>query len=219
MPMRQIDVRFPSEREKQTIAVMSRPDQKKVMDYIRTHLTFRNLGIYICLSTGLRIGEVCALKWKDIDAVNGMISIGRTLQRIYLVGEGERRTELLEDIPKSLNSMREIPMTRELLRVLKPLKKMMNPDFYVLSNDARPIEPRTYRNHYKRLMRELGVPEIRFHGLRHSFATRCIESRCDYKTVSVLLGHSSISTTLNLYVHPGIDQKRKCVEQMFRAIK
>mgnify|MGYP003434951792 len=91
--------------------------------------------------------------------------------------------------------------------------------FYVLTNSAQPTEPRTYRNYYKRLMKELDMPKLKFHGLRHSFATRCIEGKCDYKTVSVLLGHSNISTTLNLYVHPNMEQKKKCVEQMFKTLR
>ncbi|MCM1199399.1 MAG: tyrosine-type recombinase/integrase [Clostridium sp.] len=91
--------------------------------------------------------------------------------------------------------------------------------YYVLTNSSRPVEPRTYRNYYRKVMSQLDLPVLKFHGLRHSFATRCIESKCDYKTVSVLLGHSNISTTLNLYVHPDKEQKRKCVEQMFRTLK
>ena len=103
--------------------------------------------------------------------------------------------------------------------MIKPLKKVVNRSFYVLTNTATPTEPRTYRNYYKRLMAQLNIPALKFHGLRHSFATRCIESNCDYKTVSVLLGHSNISTTLNLYVHPNMEQKRRCVEQMYKALK
>ena len=72
---------------------------------------------------------------------------------------------------------------------------------------------------YERLIKRLGIPKLKFHGLRHSFATRCIESKCDYKTVSVILGHSNISTTLNLYVHPNMEQKKKCIDQMYRALK
>lgn len=91
--------------------------------------------------------------------------------------------------------------------MLKPLKKVINDDYYILTNDERPTEPRTYRNYYKRLMEKLDIPKLKYHGLRHSFATRCIEVGCDYKTVSVLLGHSNISTTLDLYVHPNMEQK------------
>ena len=90
---------------------------------------------------------------------------------------------------------------------------MVNADYYILTNEPLPTEPRTYRNYYKRLMEHLGIPKLKFHGLRHSFATRCIESNCDYKTVSVLLGHSNISTTLNLYVHPNMEQKETLYRQ------
>lgn len=216
---RQIDIRFPTERERQEVEVLSKANQRKIMEFVKSNFTFQNLGIYICLSAGLRIGEVCALTWDDIDAEQGVIYVTKTIQRIYLVGEMEKHTEVIIDTPKSKNSIREIPMTRDLMRIIKPLKKVVNGSFYVLTNSAAPTEPRTYRNYYKRLMKQLDIPALKFHGLRHSFATRCIESNCDYKTVSVLLGHSNISTTLNLYVHPNMEQKKRCVEQMFKALR
>jgi integrase len=213
------EIQYPTVRENQNIEVLSRTHQKKVMNYIQEHFTFRSLGIYICLSSGIRIGEICALTWDDIDTENGTIHIRKTIQRIYMIEDGNRRTELLLDTPKTKNSIREIPMSRELLRMLKPFKKIVNPTFFVLTNDAKPTEPRTYRSYYKTLMRDLEIPELKFHGLRHSFATRCIESNCDYKTVSVLLGHSKISTTVNLYVHPNMEQKKKAIDQMFKGLK
>ena len=219
MEHRQIDIRFPTERERQEVEVLSKANQRKIMEFVKNNFTFQNLGIYICLSAGLRIGEVCALTWNDIDAEQGVIYVNKTIQRIYLVGEIEKRTEVIIDTPKSKNSIREIPMTKELLRMVKPLKKVVNSSFFVLTNSAAPTEPRTYRNYYKRLMKQLDIPALKFHGLRHSFATRCIESNCDYKTVSVLLGHSNISTTLNLYVHPNMEQKKRCIEQMLKAIQ
>jgi len=213
------DIQFPTEREKYTIEVLNRSDQKKIMNYIQEHFTFRNLGVYICLSSGMRIGEVCALTWEDVDTENGIISVNRTIQRIYVIEDGSRKTELILDTPKTKNSIREIPISKDLLRILKPFKKIVNPSFFVLTNDIKPTEPRTYRSYYKNLMKELKMPDLKFHGLRHSFATRCIESNCDYKTVSVLLGHSNISTTLNLYVHPNMEQKKKAIEQMFKALR
>jgi integrase len=213
------NIQFPTEREKQVIDVLSRSHQKKLMGYVQEHFTFRNLGIYICLCVGMRIGEVCALIWDDIDTDNGIIRIRRTIQRIYMVEEGERKTELLIDTPKTKNSIREIPMSHDLLKILKPIKKIVNGNFFVLTNDSRPTEPRTYRAYYKKLMLTLDIPPMKFHGLRHSFATRCIESKCDYKTVSVLLGHSNITTTLNLYVHPNMEQKKKCIDQMYKSLK
>lgn len=213
------DIQFPTVRESQSMEVLSRTDQKKIMNYIQEHFTFRNLGVYICLSAGMRIGEVCALTWEDVDTDNGVINVRRTIQRIYVIEDGIRRTEIILDTPKTKNSIREIPLSKDLLRILKPFKKIVNPSFFVLTNDAKPTEPRTYRSYYKNLMKDLKMPELKFHGLRHSFATRCIESKCDYKTVSVLLGHSNISTTLNLYVHPNMEQKKKAIEQMFKTLR
>ena len=213
------DIRFPTVREKHIVEVLSRSHQKKIMQHIQERFTFRNLGVYLCLSTGMRIGEVCALTWEDIDTDSGIINISKTIQRIYTIDTGVRKTELILDTPKTKNSIREVPMNRELLRMIKPIKKVMNPHFFVLTNDQKPTEPRTYRSYYKKFMQELGMPNLKFHGLRHSFATRCIESKCDYKTVSVLLGHSNISTTLNLYVHPNLEQKKKAIDQMYRSLK
>lgn len=212
------DIKYPTDTNSKTIEVLSVANHKKILKHIQENFTFRNLGIYICLNTGLRIGEVCALKWSDIDITAGTIAIQRTIERIYIVDDGKKHTELVTNTPKTKNSFREIPMSKELLALVKPLKKVVNDEYYVLTNEPSPTEPRTYRNYYKRLMKELEIPELKFHGLRHSFATRCIESNCDYKTVSVLLGHSNISTTLNLYVHPNMEQKKKCINKMLKSL-
>lgn len=213
------DIQFPTERKQQQLEVLSKAQQKTIMQYIKSNFTFRNLGVYLCLSTGMRIGEVCALTWEDIDIANGVIHINKTIQRIYNIDEDMRKTELIIDTPKTKNSHREIPISNDLLKLVKPFKKIVNNSFFVLTNAATPTEPRTYRNYYSSLMEEMGMPKLKFHGLRHSFATRCIESNCDYKTVSVLLGHANISTTLNLYVHPNFEQKKKAINQMFRSLK
>ena len=191
-------IKYPTEQKKQELEVLSVSHQRKIMQYAIDNFTFRNLGIYICLSTGMRIGEVCALKWGDINLQTETIGINRTIERIYIIEGETRHTEVIIGTPKTKNSIREIPMSRELLKVIRPLKKVMNDDFFILTNEAKPTEPRTYRNYYKDLLKKLDIPDLKFHGLRHSFATRCIESQCDYKTVSVILGHANISTTLNL---------------------
>ena len=214
-----IDVCFPTDRERHDVVTLNISDQRKVMAYLKSNFTCMNFGIYICLSSGLRIGEVCALTWNDLDVDGGVIRVSKTIQRIYLFDNACRRTEVVIDTPKSKNSIREVPMTKELMQMIRPLKRVVNGSYFVLTNGEHPVEPRTYRNYYKNLMIKLGMPPIKFHGLRHSFATRCIESHCDYKTVSVLLGHSDISTTLNLYVHPNMEQKKKCVEQMSKFFR
>lgn len=213
------NIRYPTVQESNKIDVLSISNHKKILQYIDGHFTFRNLGIYICLTTGMRIGEVCALTWDDIDIVNGVICVRKTLERIYIIDGDERCTKVVIGTPKTQHSMRDIPMNKDLLKILRPLKKVVNGKFYVLTNEERPTEPRTYRNYYKQLMKLLEIPELKFHGLRHSFATRCIESSCDYKTVSVILGHADIGTTLNLYVHPNMEQKKKCIDKMFKSIK
>lgn len=212
------DIKYPATQPNYKIEVLTVSNHKKILNYIHQNFTFRNLGIYVCLCTGLRIGEICALKWSDIDIATGSIIVQRTLERIYIIDGDNKYTQLIINSPKTTNSFREIPMSKELLSMIKPLKKIVNNDYYVLTNENEPTEPRTYRNYYKKLMKQLDIPELKFHGLRHSFATRCIESNCDYKTVSVLLGHSNISTTLNLYVHPNMEQKKKCINKMLRSL-
>ena len=214
-----MDIKFPPERTRKELGVLTKSQHRQILSYVKSHFSFMNLGIYICLCTGLRIGEICALQWDDIDTSRGVLKVSRTIQRIYISSGRKHYSEIVIGTPKSRNSMREIPIARELLKTLKPLKRIIGGDCYVLTSTCKPIEPRTYRNYYNKLIRKLGIPHLKFHGLRHSFATRCIEGKCDYKTVSVLLGHSNISTTLNLYVHPNMEQKQKCVEQMFRSLR
>ena len=192
------DIKFPVNSQPKELEVLSVANHKKILDYVQHNFTFMSLGIYISLSTGLRIGEICALKWSDINVADGKITVQRTIERIYMVEGEKKHTQLVINTPKTVNSCREIPISKELLAMVKPMKKVVNADFYVLTNEDKPTEPRTYRNYYNRLMEKLDIPKLKYHGLRHSFATRCIEAGCDYKTVSVLLGHSNISTTLNL---------------------
>ena len=212
------DIKYPTTSTNKELEVLSVANHRKILNYIQSHFTFTGLGIYISLSTGLRIGEICALKWSDINVADGTITVSRTIERIYIIEGEKKHTELVINTPKTKNSCREIPMSKELLAMIKPLKKVVNEDFYVLTNDERPTEPRTYRNYYNGLMEKLDIPKLKYHGLRHSFATRCIEAGCDYKTVSVLLGHSNISTTLNLYVHPNMEQKKRCISKMFKSL-
>ena len=214
-----LDIIFPANTALKEIEVMNISDQKKLMNYLKGNFSFLNLGLSICLSTGLRIGEICALKWKDIDTSSGVIRINKTIQRIYVKEAGHSHTEIIIGPPKTSNSRREIPLTKDLMAIVKTLKKVVPDSNYVISNSSKPIEPRLYRIHLQKITDSLGIPRMKFHTLRHSFATRCIESNCDYKTVSVLLGHSSINTTLNLYVHPNLEQKKKCIEAMTKKLK
>ncbi len=212
------DIKYPANGQDKEIEVLTVAQHRLILDYIKRNFTFRNLGIYISLTAGLRIGEICGLKWTDMNVENGTITVCRTIERIYVIDGDNRHTELTVNSPKTKNSYREIPMSKELLAMVRQLKKVINDDYYVLTNDKKPTEPRTYRNYYRKLMGQIGIPHLKYHGLRHSFATRCIESNCDYKTVSTLLGHANIATTLNLYVHPNMEQKKRCIARMLKSL-
>lgn len=141
--------------------------------------------------------------------------VSHTAARIY--NADVHKTERLMTSPKTRNSNREIPIAPLLHQALCVIKKGAKADFVVSDNETA-ADPRTYRDYFSRLLRRIGIPHIVFHGLRHTFATRCIESGCDYKTVSVILGHSNIATTLNLYVHPNMEQKKKCIDRMTKSL-
>lgn len=214
------DIKYPVTNNQKKLEVLSIENQKRLMKYLFDNFTFRNLGLLLCLYTGMRIGEICALKWKDIDIEQGVIQVNKTLERVYKKdrNKGSVQTKIITSTAKTVNYIREIPLSKDLMKQIKPLKKIVNNDYYIISNTEKAIEPRTYRNYYRSVMLHLNIPYIKFHGLRHSFATRCIEKHCDYKTVSVILGHSCISTTLNLYVHPNKEQKQRCIEKMAKNL-
>lgn len=159
------DIKYPTTASTPDIEVLTVANHKKILDYIRDNFTFRNLGIFVCLSTGLRIGEVCALKWSDISLDKGTLTVQRTIERIYIIDGDNTHTELVINTPKTANSCREIPLSRDALALIRPLMKVVNPDYYVITNEPSPTEPRTYRNFYKRLMAQLGIPPLKFHGL------------------------------------------------------
>lgn len=218
MSLNPIDIIYPMTSSKKELKVMSKDNQKKLLNYLNDNFSFKNLGITICLCTGLRIGELCALRWCDFDLDQKILKIRHSLQRIYIIDGNKKYTKIKVDKPKTKESNRDIPLTNGLYTIIKPLLKVVKLTNYVLSNDENPIEPRTYRNYYKKILKKLEIPYLKFHGLRHSFATRCIESKNSVKTVSVILGHANITTTLNLYVHPNNDEKKRCIEKMLKDI-
>ena len=211
-------VHYPTQTAATPLPLLTVRQQQKISRYLRENFSFRNLGLLICLQSGLRIGEVCGLRWQDLDMETGVIHVGRTVQRIFIDDGCARESFLSIDTPKTASSVRDIPMSRELRELVRPFRKVTAPERYVLSNGAVPTEPRTYRAYFYRLLKQLDIPPVRFHALRHSFATRCIESKCDYKAVSAILGHASISTTLDLYVHPGYREKKQVIDRLMRTL-
>lgn len=192
----------------------SADEQRLIINGVLSDLNSRSAGILITLYTGIRIGELCALKWSDIDLENGTINISKTLQRVYLKdNDGIGYTKITISAPKTFSSIREIPISSDLINIIKKMYNKSD-NTYVLTSDNKYMEPRTYRSYYNKFIKGLNINCLNFHSLRHTFATDCIEMGADYKTVSELLGHSTINMTLNLYVHPSMEQKRRCVEMI-----
>lgn len=198
------------------------PDEfRRIVEAVQAKPSPRKLGILLSLTTGMRIGEVCGLRFGDIDWEKKTIRVCRTVERIYRVnadGTPGGTTELVISEPKTKNSRREIPLMREVIPMLRAYSRVSTPDYYVCTQSERVTEPRSYRSAYRTfILKEVGLKRcIKFHGLRHTFATTLIENKVDVKTVSSLLGHSDISTTLNVYVHPSEESKRNAINGAMR---
>ena len=204
-----------SEAKKQ-IEAYNKDQVRKLVTSLEETPSFKNLGLLITIYSGMRIGEVCALQWKDIDLEEKVIRVNKSIQRIYTEEDttGKMKTELLISTPKTKSSQREIPIVQPLFKMMKDFAKICRPDYFVCSGTTTPMEPRTYRSYYKKKIEEIGLPHLKFHGLRHTFATQLIASKADVKTVSAILGHSDITTTLNTYVHPSRDDKRNALSKL-----
>lgn len=187
------------------VEVLNQSEQARLLQYLYHEMDIYKLGIVICISTGLRLGEICALKWKDIDLEENLLSINATVQRIAMDGR-EAKTVLLEGSPKSSFSRREIPLSDELTKLLLLYSDAQGE--YVIRG-CKPMEPRTYQNKFQKYLQFAGIKKKNFHSLRHTFATNCINNGVDIKSLSEILGHSDVKITLNRYVHPTTEIKRQ----------
>ena len=164
--------------------------------------------IVLTLFTGLRIGELCGLRWEDIDFDNGILHVRRTIERIAdLSSVTKRKTKIIISAPKTETSVRDIPLPVFLLDYLSMFR--CTGECYLLTGSKSFIEPNRCYKRYKRYLAEKGLGDYTFHALRHTFATRCVESGFDTKSLSELLGHSNVRTTLSFYVHPTMEMKRR----------
>jgi integrase len=199
-------------KPRSAVKVLGAQEQRKLARMITQNLNNKNIGILISLCTGLRIGELCAIKWRDINLDRKTLSVSKTIQRIYIKKiDGGASTKIIITKPKTGASVRELPLPSFLSMQLAKLP-CANTDDFLLTGNENFVEPRSYRNYFNRYLRKASIPHIHFHGLRHTFATEMIKRGADVKTLSGLLGHSSVSMTLDLYVHPQMEQKRNCME-------
>lgn len=196
---------------KKMVEVFSQEEQSRLLTCLHHSMDRFKLAILLCLFTGLRLGEVCALKWSDIDFQHRIISINRTVQRIERNG-GKHKTALLESSPKSECSHREMPVSSQLIIMLY---RFQTETEYVFGG-GKPLEPRTLQYRFKKYLCEAGISDHKFHILRHTFATNCVESGVDAKSLSEMLGHSDVRITLNRYVHPSMATKREYLDRLER---
>lgn len=191
------------------VKILIQSEQVRLFREIYRDMDLDKLGILLCLTTGLRLGEICALKWSDIDIHGKLLYVNRSVQRIAMDGF-PTKTILREDNPKSLFSRREIPLPDDIMPYLAAFRQDSG---YVVAGD-KPMEPRTYQYRFQRLLSDAGIEKHNFHEIRHTFATNCINSGIDPKSLSEILGHSDVDITLNRYVHPSVDTKRRHLNQL-----
>lgn len=200
------------------LRVLTEKEQTQLTQYLMRDLSSRNLGILLCLYTGLRIGELCALRWGNICLESSVVKVRQTLQRIQNQAAMEgKRTKIIITAPKSQNAVRDIPLPDFLLPVLREQRRAAG--CYLLSGEEEQyVEPRNMQAHFKKVLEEAGIPYVNFHVLRHTFATRCVELGFDIKSLSEILGHANINITLNKYVHPSMSMKRSNMNKFSRWI-
>ena len=200
---------------KKEVNILTKAEYKKLISYVSIGTDSKKLGVIIVMLTGIRIGELCALKWEDIDLDNGIISINKTIQRIKATDDkGKRKTKIIITEPKSPTSIREIPISSILLKKLREWEFPTTGDTYLLTNTRKYVEPRVYQRNFKKYLKACDIKDNNFHSLRHTFATRGISNEVDNKTLSLFLGHSDVSFTMNQYVHPDMEHKREQIEKI-----
>lgn len=203
---KEFEIQLPYSPPKE-VEIFEKSDQVALINSLQSNICHKNFGILLTIHTGLRIGELCALKWSDINFDTQLLHINKTMIRTYTKEDGSK---LNITAPKTRSSIRTIPLNKWIMQYAVLLRGSENE--YIITGKEKYIEPNKYRLYYNRQLKDLDLPHRKFHSLRHTFATRCIECGCDYKSLSELLGHSNVSITMNLYVHPQLELKRKCVE-------
>lgn len=199
---------------KKELTVLSESAESDLTQFLLCEESHVALGSLLALQVGLRIGEVCALRWCDIDFKNDIIHVRHTVSRVSAHSENQK-TMLILDTPKTESSLRDLPIPSTLKDILWKAYLRRKSEF-IVSDDLNFVGTRTFDYQYRRMLETNGIQIINFHTLRHTFATRCAESGMDAKTLSLLLGHSTASTTLNIYVHPSMEIMKQQIERVHR---
>ena len=187
--------------------VLSQLEQQKLINYIKDKKDSYSFGVLVALFTGIRIGELCALQWCDIS--DNKIYITKTMQRIK---NKNGKSEIMITAPKTEKSNRVIPVPTAISEIIENFRKTEG--YVICQNNNKYVEPRLMQKKFANIIDECGLENVNFHALRHTFATRCIESGFDIKTLSEILGHTNVRTTLDRYVHSSFELKQKNMEKL-----
>lgn len=205
---------IPIKQNAKEMRVLTRKEQQILTTNIIYSNNLKDIGIMICLYTGIRIGELCALRWGNISIPEKTLTVRNTLQRVKSSDvNSKKKTKVILSTPKSKYSFRTIPIPNELIEMLIPIQA--DSSNYVLTGVSdKFVEPRTMQNHFKKIIKKCSIDDANFHCLRHSFATRCVEVGFDIKSLSEILGHANVNITMNRYVHPTMELKRQNMNRL-----
>ncbi len=206
-------IKRPKVSEKK-VECFSMAEQKKIERYLFERNNPKLFGILLCLYTGLRIGELLALEWEDIDLTKGEIVVNKTC---HYGKDNTGQYARITGMPKTQSSERIIPIPKQILPMLREIKKNSH-SIYVISNDLKPISVRSYQRTFANLLQKLNMPHRGFHSLRHTFATRALECGMDIKTLSEILGHKSPTVTLNRYAHSLTEHKKEMMNKIGKLL-
>ena len=215
--------------------VLTIEEQKELVDYLQKDMDACKFGVLLALLTGIRIGELCALKWDAVSVEGKCLRVNKTMQRLKNTEEGGAKTKIVIDVPKSEASVRSIPLTDYAIELISKMQEdfyhintmprhgessdgekasLKLEDAYILTGTEHYMEPRALQYRFGKYAKKCGLTDVHFHTLRHTFATRCVEVGFEVKSLSEILGHSSITITLERYVHSSMDLKRNNMSKL-----
>ena len=205
-------IKRPKIAEKQ-VECFTIQEQKKIEEAALSAKKDKYRGIILCLYTGLRIGELLALTWNDIDFDKSILSVTKTCHD----GNENGKHIRIIDTPKTENSRRQIPLSKTLIKMLKDMKKKSKCEF-VIADGEKPVYIRSYQRTFELLLKKIGLPHKGFHSLRHTFATRALECGMDVKSLSEILGHKNATITLNRYAHSLWEHKAEMMNKLSKML-
>lgn len=203
------NLKMPSSEEKE-ISVFNKKEQLVIESFCLNHKKRNYMGIVICLYTGIRLGELLALTWDDIDFNSNLLTINKTSYSSKVNG----KTQIIVDKPKTKKSNRVIPLPNQLVKLLKIIKKESNSKYVITTRNSGMVGNRSYQRTFKFILKKVNVPYRNFHSLRHTFATNAIELGMDVKTLAEILGHTNAMITLNRYSHSLLNYKIEMMNKL-----